>query len=173
MVGLGDLPGGPFTSQAIGISADGSTVVGSSFSAPGGQAFRWTSGGGMVGLGDLPGGIFLSSAWAVSADGSVVVGESGGSTSGQEAFVWNSSRGMKSLREVLVNLAVGPVLSGWTLTRAQAISDDGLTIVGFGNNPSGQREAWIAVIPEPSTSLLLGLGIAGLAVLRRHCADGR
>ena len=77
---------------------------------------------------------------------------------------------MRSLREVLVNLAVGPVLSGWTLDAAFGISDDGFTIVGRGKNPSGQTEAWIAVIPEPSTSLLLGLGIAGLAVLRRRSA---
>lgn len=58
MVGLGDFPGGEFGSQAYGVSADGSVVVG--FGAPAApsffEAFRWTSAGGMVGLGDLPGG---------------------------------------------------------------------------------------------------------------------
>lgn len=44
-----------------------------------------------------------------------------------------------------------------------SVSDDGLTIVGWGSNSSGQEEAWYAVIPEPSTGLLLGLGLAALA----------
>jgi probable HAF family extracellular repeat protein len=41
MVGLGDLPGGTFTSEALAASADGSVVVGSSSSASGdSEAFR-------------------------------------------------------------------------------------------------------------------------------------
>ena len=123
----------------------------------------------MVGLGDLPGGGFDGLANDVSGDASIVVG-SGNSASGGEAFIWDSTRGMRSLREVLLDLALGPILSGWTLLEATGISDDGLTIVGEGINPSGQSEAWIAVIPEPSTSLLLGLGLAGLAMLRRRSA---
>ncbi|NRA00706.1 MAG: PEP-CTERM sorting domain-containing protein, partial [Myxococcales bacterium] len=86
-VGLGDLPGWLFSSSALGVSADGSVVVGSSASASGWEAFRWTQGGGMVGLGDLPGGTFYSGARAVSADGSVVVGWAV-SASGHEAFRW-------------------------------------------------------------------------------------
>jgi len=51
---LGDLAGGDFASDALGVSADGSVVVGSSSSALGfSEPFRWTSEGGMVGLGDL------------------------------------------------------------------------------------------------------------------------
>src|SRR5688572_5837591 len=73
---LGDLDGGIFDSIATAVSADGSTVVGYSFSTSGFEAFRWTSGGGMVGLGDLPGGAFRSEAHGVSADGSVIVGYS-------------------------------------------------------------------------------------------------
>jgi probable HAF family extracellular repeat protein len=69
---LGDLPGGAFSSQARGVSADGSVVVGNSISASGLEAFRWTAAGGMIGLGDLPGS-FGSGASSVSADGAVVV----------------------------------------------------------------------------------------------------
>ena len=69
-MGLGDLPGGSFSSGASSISADGSVVVGSSavatvlvpgrppFSQTLSEAFRWTQASGMVGLGDLPGGPF-------------------------------------------------------------------------------------------------------------------
>ena len=41
MVGLGDLPGGSFNSDALATSADGSVVVGGSESASGSEAFRW------------------------------------------------------------------------------------------------------------------------------------
>jgi hypothetical protein len=39
-------------------------------------------------------------------------------------------------------------LTGWTLTSAAGISDDGLTIMGNGVNPDGKSEAWIAVLPS-------------------------
>jgi probable HAF family extracellular repeat protein len=95
-MGLGDLPGGSFSSQALGVSADGSVVIGAGSSASGTEAFRWTSGGGMVGLGDLPGGPYFSLPYGVSADGSVVVGR-GFSASGIEAFRWTSGGGMVGL----------------------------------------------------------------------------
>ncbi len=41
-MGLGDLPGGSFFSQAYAVSPDGSVVVGGSMSAAGEEAFRWT-----------------------------------------------------------------------------------------------------------------------------------
>ena len=43
----------------------------------------------------------------------------------------------------------------------------GRTIEGAGTNPSGFTEAWIAVIPEPSTALLMGLGLVALGVKRQ------
>ena len=74
MVGLGDLPGGD-QSSAAGVSADGSTVVGSSDHCR--RDTRRSAGRrrrGMVGLGDLPGGDFYSIANGVSADGSTSSG---------------------------------------------------------------------------------------------------
>jgi len=141
MVGLGDLPGGSFSSTAMDMSADGSVVVGWSNSNNGFEAFRWTEGSGMVGLGDLLGGSF-SFAGGISADGSVVVGSSN-SSNGREAFIWDSSNGMRSLSNILTN-DFNLDLTGWRLDTATDISDDGLTIVGWGSNPDGAREAWIA-----------------------------
>ena len=88
-MGLGDLPGGEFVSQAWGVSADGSTVVGSSLSDKGQEAFRWTKQSGMQGLGglSLSQKRFVSVASAVSADGSVVVGASM-SGNGVQAYRW-------------------------------------------------------------------------------------
>jgi hypothetical protein len=72
------------------------------------------------------------------------------------------------MQEVDVVLAgVGIDLTGWTLTHVNGISADGNTIAGLGINPSGFSEAWVATIPEPSTGLLFGFGLVGLAVKRR------
>ena len=150
--------------RAYSASADGSVVVG--YGRDG--AFRWTSNNGTVGLGDLPGGDVESVALDVSADGSVVVGWSETGTNRHEPFVWDEINGMQNLSHILVS-DYGLDLTGWTLTSAQAISDDGLTIVGRGVNPAGAREGWIATIPEPGTVLLLGLGAV---VLRRKSQDG-
>jgi len=157
MAGLGDLPGGNFHSSAIGVSADGSVVVGWGWSTQGDEAFRWENGV-MTGLGDLPGGRFRSGAEAVSANGSVVVGFGTTSTEGEiEAFIWDQTNGMRNLKDVL-GKGYGLDLSGWTLQNATGISADGLTIVGYGINPDGLAEGWIATIPEPGTLLLFGLG---------------
>jgi len=151
MVGLGDLPGGIFASEAHDVSADGLVVVGQSRIVNGNnEAFRWTAAGGMVGLGDLPGGDIFSWANNVSANGSVVVGQSR-SVNGNEAFIWTASEGMRSLQDVLVS-DFGLDLSGWKLTTAYSISDDGSVIVGFGKSPNTGIEGWRAVI-QPITGI--------------------
>ena len=257
IVGLGDLPGGTFYSNALGASADGSVVVGfssSTSSLGGAEAFRWTSEGGMVDLGNLP-GAYQSAGTAISNDGSVIVGYSSGQAyrwtaatgmvslgappagyvtpsptavsadgltvvgtilnpsggcygtndgSCYEAFrwtaatgwviwgpetkagsgigakdvsgdgsiilfggsIWDEVHGMRNLRDVLHDYGLD--LTGWSVIQPDAISDDGLTFVGAGFNPSGNPEAWIAVIPEPSTGLLFGAGLVALAAARRR-----
>ena len=69
----------------------------------------------------------------------------GRSGSGIEAFIWDQANGMRELDEVLT--ALGLDLTDWTLAEARGISSDGLTIVGFGINPDGDTEAWMATIP--------------------------
>ncbi len=155
MAGLGDIPGGDFLSRAWGVSADGNTVVGESISSIGQEAFRWTIGGGMAGLGELRGGPFggfVSRAIGVSADGNTVVGH-GRSTFGFEAFIWKPTQNppMRGLREVLINDHGLSQVSGWRLDVAYAVSADGLVIVGVGRNPSGQIEAWRAVLGRNNT----------------------
>ena len=73
----------------------------------------------------------------------LVVGNGCDTDLGREAFIWEPTNGMRSLKEVLTN-DYGLDLMGWTLWGADDISDSGLVIVGFGSNPGGDTEAWIA-----------------------------
>jgi len=143
MSALGYLPGGDSPSGAFSVSPDGLVIVGSSQSQHSGplwEAFRWESGV-MTALGGFPREYFIvSEAFDVSADGSVVVGES----EYDGAFIWTDPTGMLDPEDVLT--ALGVDLTGWSLGDAMGISDDGLTIVGTGQSPSG-IEGWIATLP--------------------------
>jgi len=146
-ISLGHLPGRDRT-QAYGISPEGSYIVGFSMMQNGDQqeAFRWDEEDGIIGLGTL-GGTSKSQALDVSANGSVVVGWC--TATDWEAVIWTPETGMLRLEDFLVN-EFNFDLNGWDLLQAQAISDDGTTIVGFGRNPAGRFEGWIATIPAPT-----------------------
>jgi hypothetical protein len=154
-VALGDLLGGGYESRSFDVSADGTAIVGTSDSVVGTEAFRWTADEGMVGIGFLPGD-HRSYALGISANGSRIVGFSGFGSS-NAAFLWDATSGMRSLADLLVN-DHGLDLSGWDLTSADSITPDGLTIVGYGRNPEGDLEAWIARLPEPTSVMLLMIG---------------
>jgi probable HAF family extracellular repeat protein len=180
MVALGT-PAGFTHSAATKISADGGTVIGAAFRGTGSdaspdeyEAVRFV-GGDIELLGDLPGGPLFSIAHGVSADGSVIVGRSaaGGTTQARDerAFVWDAAHGMRDLAGVLTDL--GADLTGWTLTSAWGVSDDGRTIAGDAINPAGGREAFVAVVPEPlATGVLWAAGAIELMGRRRRRANG-
>jgi len=141
---LGDSPGGISDSRAMDVSADGRIIVGRGVAENGYQAFRWENEV-VEPLGDLEGGSLYSEAFAVSGDGQVIVG-SGHSADGEEAFIWDRETGIRPIKEVL-EADYGLDLTGWALTRATGVSDDGRTIVGTGTNPNGFREGWITDFP--------------------------
>lgn len=152
------------------VSFDGSTIIGSDGSSSN-AAFRWTADEGLKYLGYPPDphGRRRSDAYGVSADGSIVVGAMTTSTD-RVAFIWNEqAQQVRSLQDVLI--ANGIDLAGWKLTAATAISADGKTVVGNGLNPANQQEAWIAVIPEPSSCYLATI-CAIVLVVFAHRAVG-
>lgn len=163
--GLGQ--GGNAAASAHGVSADGSVIVGRANDQP----FRWvdfvTESLGLL-PGDTEGG-----ATAVSADGSVVLGYSG-----TTPFLWDATLGMRDLWSVLT-IEYGLDLTGWTLVEALDLSADGLVVAGWGINPLGQTEGWVAsmrtsvaAVPTPSTlPVLLGGALLLLAVVRRRGAS--
>jgi len=137
MAGLGDLQGGNYWSDAGGVSADGSVVVGWSYNASfENEATRWTAADGMVALGYLPKLEFPGAGAAdVSDDGSVVVGNSGTDT-GTEAFRWTSGGGMMGL---------GYLPGGGVESRAYGVSADGTVVVGQSqpDNNGATSEAFV------------------------------
>ena len=167
----GMTPVGDFAVNAA--SRDGSVVVGTVV-VPGGEGFqacRWTDAEGVVPLGLFAEG-FTSQALGVSGDGSRIVGfVENMNTDLRQAFLWEEEMGMRLLQDVL-HERYGFDLTGWSLTKAYAISDDGRTVVGRGYSPQGVDEAWRAVLaPEPGTVTLLAAGcVCGLALAyrRRH-----
>lgn len=183
-IGLGDLAGGTFESESFGVSADGSTVVGWGTTAAGREAFRWREGQ-LASLGDFAGGSVSSEAYGASADGSIVVGRRTESGERSRAFLWDDANGLRDLGVALS--ALGIDLEGVSLRSALAISSDGQTIMGIGfqgdvpdaTYPGGFRPGagdlvWVAVIPEPATGVLAGLGVIGLAAHGRpHRARAR
>jgi probable HAF family extracellular repeat protein len=148
-LGLGFLPDALLDgSELFAVSGDGTVGAGYSWAAFGVVAVRWTLAEGLESLGDLPGGDALTFAQAQGAshDGSVIVGF-GSTILGTEAFFWTESGGMRNLREMLVD-DFGLDLGSWNLTSATAVSGDGITIVGFGNQGGGPDQAWLVRLPR-------------------------
>ena len=146
--GVGDLPGGETFSRAVGVSSDGTVVVGESTNADGHtEAFRWTLADGMEGLG-VPDGATLSSARRVSNDGSVIVGRiNAGDT---ESFRWEAG-----VMTVLPGLPGGDGLTNPSSTYgAKDVSADGSVVAGTIESDNGVE----GFVWSEATGQVVGIG---------------
>jgi len=172
-VGLGNLSGGNNQGLAWDVTSDGSIIVGESDSATslnGREAFYWTESEGMVGLGYSDTDSYSSVAYGISDDGLRIVGSSGSG----EAALWDEDRNIFNLQTLLSD-EYGLDITGWDLEAALAISADGSTIVGWGYNPDGNKEAWVAnisAVPVPAAVWLFSSGLIGLIGFARRKANG-
>jgi probable HAF family extracellular repeat protein len=149
MVELGTLPSGFSDVGVTSGTPDMSTLVGGFGAYPDEQVpARWTEATGWLPLPDLEGGDTQLHgpvhATDVSADGSIIVGR-GVDATGAEPFIWDAIHGTRNFTAVLrEEFGLSAALNGWNLTLAGAISHDGRTIAGYGRNPSGENEYWVA-----------------------------
>ena len=157
MVGMGPQVSSGSDSIAEAISADGRFIAGCRLTGESIEPFRYdvdtetTIGLGSDGITRVRG---------ISADGSRVVGD------GPDGrILWIEGVGYVDLVALLER--EGLDLEGWELSVATGISDDGMVLSGIGSNPAGQREGWVATVPEPA-SQWLGL-VALVAVALPRC----
>jgi hypothetical protein len=109
------------------------------------QTLRWTSAGGAVGFGPTFGGPLIGNeAKACDSSGGILVGNAWWNYT-QQGLLWTPELGVASLRATLVANGASQA-AAWTMY-AEDITPDGGTVVGWGTNPSGQSEAWIATLP--------------------------
>ncbi len=156
MQSLPGLPGALFTTGALAISADASTIVGHANASATGtnqpEPVRWTGGGyaTVENLGALPG---LASArgraYDTTSDGAIVVGTTRDAAGKDTAFLWTAATGMLSLAELLED-QYGLDLGGFVLREARAISNVNpageFTVVGAATNPAGDPEGFVAFL---------------------------
>ena len=144
--------GGPL-SRALDINNAG-VIVGTAQTADSnGKAFRWENGL-MTNLGTLGGS--SSGAFGINSSGQIV-GEARDASQTNHAFLWQDG--------VMIDLNSLVTGTGWTLMNATAINDNGW-IIGWGFGPNGQRGYLLTGVPEPSSMILAGLSVAGVAARR-------
>ena len=69
---------------------------------------------------------------------------------------------MQDMNTVFGSTGFNVIPTGWTLTNAYGIDNNG-DIVGYGSNGTSNRAFLItAIVPEPSTLLLAATGLVGL-----------
>ncbi len=158
-------------SEAFGVSADGTVVVGTYLSASGVfRAFRWTLEEGMQDLGTLPDDA-TSAAYGVSADGTVVVGEAQNASGEYRAFRWVQGQGMQDLGTL-----------GGDYSDAFGVSSDGRVVVGYSENASNQYRAFrwtleegmqdLGTLPDYESSEAYGVSADGTVVVGRAYYSG-
>ncbi len=165
--------------QADSVSPDGTVVTGwNSITNDNTIGFRWNIGTaepeiiGWTLAGTSP---QMTVPRDVSTAGEIIVGFEQFGT-GREARIWDTVHGARDLQDVLANeYGLADALSGWVLNVATKVSPDGQNIAGYGTNPMGNTEGFLArlgalpsAVPEPQVVVLLLAGVTCLGIARWH-----
>lgn len=133
--GIGDLSGGRFHSEALGISDDGKVIIGRSSSARfEEEGFFRTVRDSLVVLQGSAGVPVSSEPRALTPNGDIIAGKIA-SARGIEAARWTAATGWAGL---------GDIAGGTFASQALGISVDGAVIVGWGTSNAGYEAArWV------------------------------
>ena len=112
-----------------------------------------------IDLGSLGGVNMTSAALAVNSSG-VVVGQTQIADGSQHAFIYQNST-MFDLNSLVT-------ATGWTLTSANGIDNNGDIVGNATNNTSGVMEGFELTVPEPASASICLLALLGLAPRRRR-----
>ena len=182
MVGLGDLAGGSFYSTAVGVSADGRSIVGHSVVAGAGGTdrdadFIWDPVRGMRPLLDVLvndyglGGATTAlsgrplNVRGISDDGLTIVGDNwiadlhGSFAPGDANF--DGRVDLSDFGVLKANFG-----SGKYRNQGDFDSDGQVTLSDFGVLKANFGQTGAAAVPEPSSVLLAAIGICGLGIAR-------
>jgi len=145
---------------ATDLSGDGRFVFGSDANN---RAVRWSDDRGLEDLGTLP-GYFMTVRGASFSGSTLLATAYGGMSGGVHTALWRQDSGWVLLDEYLRDRGVD--LGGGQLNYSAGVSWDGNVVTGTGRK-DGQRQPFVATVPEPSSAVLIGLGLSALALLRR------
>tara|TARA_B100000945_G_scaffold319575_1_gene327094 strand:- start:591 stop:1823 length:1233 start_codon:yes stop_codon:yes gene_type:complete len=152
---LGNISGGnpcdAFISSGLGISSDGTAVVGMGWANCSVEAFYWNSINNIVGLGQLNGN--NTKAQAVNGNGSIFGGWAENNSGTRQSCIWDIDGNSKLIGS----------LSPWSNAgEVVALTDDGTKIAGFGASTGGNdTEAYLAI---ENSNILSGYEFIGLGV---------
>ncbi|MEP0847381.1 MAG: hypothetical protein HRF50_11270 [Phycisphaerae bacterium] len=145
--GIGNLPDG-IEAEAVGVSADGSVIVGTDYVVDANYnstltAWRWTAATGMV---PLATNFYVG---GVSPDGQLIAGTDQ-SSGDNEPAIWDAAHGVRNLRSVLQAQGLGAQIADWYMCCATAVNQSGSTyvIAGEGGDPAGYIAGWVVTLPS-------------------------
>jgi uncharacterized membrane protein len=170
-------PSGPNTVNAQGINNNGLVVgfyLGTDGQVHGFMASQKNAMGGMLTGTPIadpvippvpgePGATFSFSQVLGINDHGIAVGYYGDSTTSQHGFIYDTNSG----KYTFLDDPKSAFHNGVEVTQITGINNNS-EITGFYSDANGVFHGFVASVPEPSSYLLLGLGVAGTFVVRRR-----
>ena len=147
---LGSLQTGNNYGEVMAISNNGEKVIGFCAGSAGNntEGYIWTEENGMFGLGVPANSASSNKSLAFSiSENDVVVGQylNESPVFYKACISTSETGGFVNLKNYLTDLGMEEI-TGWDLTRALCVSNDGNTIAGYGKDPDGNWTGWIIKI---------------------------